>query len=96
MVVLSSDEFDTVTFGEITGFTFVTPSSCIEVKCKSFDASVLKKNDSCAISQNCNLCRSQCIMMLVFQQKCIDVYRVAKTHRIPYLYRSFFAKVTYI
>ena len=23
-------------------------------------------------------------------------YRVAKTHRIPYLYRSFFAKVTYI
>ena len=24
------------------------------------------------------------------------VYRVAKTHRIPYLYRSFSAKVTYI
>jgi len=23
-------------------------------------------------------------------------YRVAKTHRIPYLYRSFSAKVTYI
>jgi len=27
---------------------------------------------------------------------CQDVYRVAKTHRIPYLYRSFSAKVTYI
>ena len=24
------------------------------------------------------------------------LYRVAKTHRIPYLYRSFSAKVTYI
>ena len=24
------------------------------------------------------------------------VYRVAKTHRIPYLYRSFFAKVAHI
>ena len=27
---------------------------------------------------------------------CFSYYRVAKTHRIPYLYRSFFAKVTYI
>ena len=27
---------------------------------------------------------------------CSGWYRVAKTHRIPYLYRSFFAKVTYI
>jgi len=25
-----------------------------------------------------------------------EPYRVAKTHRIPYLYRSFSAKVTYI
>ena len=25
-----------------------------------------------------------------------DVYRVAKTHRVPYLYRSFSAKLTYI
>jgi len=27
---------------------------------------------------------------------CLSAYRVAKTHRIPYLYRSFSAKVTYI
>ena len=27
---------------------------------------------------------------------CTHTYRVAKTHRIPYLYRSFSAKVTYI
>jgi len=26
----------------------------------------------------------------------VERYRVAKTHRIPYLYRSFSAKVTYI
>jgi len=32
------------------------------------------------------------VLQLVF----LCGYRVAKTHRIPYLYRSFSAKVTYI
>jgi len=43
-------------------------------------------------------------MMYVFVNVCIYIYicirtymyRVAKTHRIPYLYRTFSAKVTYI
>jgi len=34
--------------------------------------------------------------MHVHQIHNADVYRVAKTHRIPYLYRSISTKVTYI
>jgi len=37
-----------------------------------------------------------CHLALLRDVRCINEYRVAKTHRIPYLYRSFSAKVTYI
>ena len=40
------------------------------------------------------MCMCMCEWMDAF--KCIEGYRLAKTHRIPYLYRSFSAKVTYI
>ena len=37
-----------------------------------------------------------CVRVCVCVFVCVCDYRVAKTHRIPYLYRSFSAKVTYI
>ena len=35
-------------------------------------------------------------MCIIYVSIYVYIYRVAKTHRIPYLYRSFSAKETYI
>jgi len=39
---------------------------------------------------------SMCVSVSVSVSATCRAYRVAKTHRIPYLHRSFFAKMTYI
>jgi len=51
-----------------------------------------KHKASCGSSPPCILI----ITVFCKESKHLDTYRVAKTHRIPYLYRSFFAKVTWI
>ena len=56
----------------------------------------------CSVLQCFEMCCSvlQCVAGCDFKLSrwlvCVLCYRVAKAHRIPYLYRSFSAKVTYI
>ena len=47
--------------------------------------------DVCVGERECGVCVRESVFVRVR-----EYYRVAKTHRIPYLYRSFSAKVTYI
>jgi len=60
-------------------------------------ASQLRAEGVCC-SLCCSVCCSACCSVSCSVRGdwwCIDLYRVAKTHRMPYLYRSFFAKEPY-
>jgi len=75
----------------------INPCVCVRV-CGCVDVFVCVRVCVCV----CEYTRDRDVQMISAINPCVCVrvcgyvYRVAKTHRIPYLYRSFSAKVTYI